>query len=294
MKPISISKFDGANKFYGAAIKTLFNYLVTKDLKLKKAPAFKSIIQLAKAHSLFSYGNILLFVGRVNEDDNDSVYLYNLDSKALSRLYQLPFKDVLMFYVFIDPDYCIFSNSQWHGVFNGSSILIPQGSRPPCNHIVFYQSRIVGSRDSILIYSEPFDYFEMKDTNFIEFGSTINAVYALSDRLIVGTEEETFALVGDFPFPKQVKINSAGIIPNTITKITVKENEMLTWATPISIVIYDGEKVININSNKIEFTAKGVGSSFCYPLLNFSGIGLSDAEMGDDMDLRVIRNGKII
>ena len=294
MKPISISKFDGANKFYGAAIKTLFNYLVTKDFKLKKVPAFKNIIQLAKAHSLFSYGNILLFVGRVNEDDNDSVYLYNLDSKALSRLYQLPFKDVLMFYVFIDPDYCIFSNSQWHGVFNGSSILIPQGSRPPCNHIVFYQSRIVGSRDSILIYSEPFDYFEMKDTNFIEFGSTINAVYALSDRLIVGTEEETFALVGDFPFPKQVKINSAGIIPNTITKITVKENEMLTWATPISIVIYDGEKVININSNKIEFTAKGVGSSFCYPLLNFSGIGLSDAEMGDDMDLRVIRNGKII
>jgi len=294
MKPVSIGKFEGANKFYGAAVKTLFNYLVTKDLKLKKAPAFKNIIQLVKAHSLLSYGNILLFVGRVNEDDNDSVYLYNLESKAFSHLYQLPFKDVLVFYVFIDTDYCILSNSQWHGVFNGSSILIPQGSRPPCNHIVFYQSRIVGSRDSTLIYSEPFDYFEMKDTNFIEFGSTINAVYALPDRLIVGTEEETFALVGDFPFPKQVKINSAGIIPNTITKITVKENEMLAWATPTSIVIYDGEKVINVNSNKIEFTAKGVGSAFCYPLLNFSGIGFQDVEMGDDMDLRVIRDGRLI
>jgi hypothetical protein len=300
VKPIVFNKFEGSQKLQDNSIRFLYNYLVTRDRRLRKVPKFEIFQAFYKSHSLFTFGDYLFFIARANATDNDSLFLYNLVTNQQQHLRSLSSKDKPVFYTVLDDSTFFIGNTDFLSVFIDNSFNELGNGLPPCDNLVIYQARLMGNRDNTLLFTFPFKYLESGDTAFdgttnsIIFDDTITNLYVLATGLLVTTTHDVSLLSDEFPLPKRTILAQEGVLSNTISSFYYKDTEFLVWSSPTGLRIYNGQQVMLVSDNKIDFQASGRGAVFSVPELDLTGVGLQQVGFGDQMDAVIIRNGKLI
>jgi hypothetical protein len=294
VKPIVFNKFEGSQKLQDNSIRFLYNYLVTRDRRLHKVPKFDVFQAFYKAHSLFTFGDYLFFVARANSTDNDSLFLYNLGTNQQQMLRSLSSKDKPVFYTMLDEDTFLIGNTDFLSMFIEDTFKDIDSGLPPCDNLVIYQARLMGNRGNILLFTFPFNFDFDGTTNSIPFDATITNLYVLATGLLVTTTQDISLLSDEFPLPKRTILAQEGVLPNTISSFYYKDTEFLVWASPTGLRLYNGQQVMPVSDNKIDFQASGRGAIFSVPELDLTGVGLQQVGFGDQMDAVIIRNGKLI
>ena len=300
MKPLVFNKFDGSYKLQDTAVRFLYNYFVTRDRRLRKVPKFEVLQAFYKAHSLFTVGDYLFFVARANAADNDTLFLYNLLTNQQQSLRSLSTKDKPVFYAILDEQTIFIGNTDFLSVFIDNTFNNLGNGLPPCDNLVISQARLMGNRNDTLLFTFPFKYLDSGETafdgttNVMTFEAPITNLYALAIGLLVTTTQDVSLLTEEFPLPKRTILAQEGVLPNTITSFYYKDTELLVWTSPTGLRVFNGQQVMPISDNKIDFQASGRGAAFSVPELGLTGVSLQQVGFGDQMDAVIIRNGKLI
>jgi len=220
-----------------------------KDGVLRARPRLKKVISAEKPHSLFSYRGFLFYVSQ------GKLYLYGgVDSAEIADIGP----DETLYYVGI-AHVVYMSNRNWQGIFDFQTFgtrpfptkekivrqFLPDigvpleeadfETLPPLDFLTFHQGRLVGARETTVIFSETGFYEMTRPFYYIEIGEPVTMVASALDTLYVGTKTKTVVVTGPLTNPSYREV-PVGAVKGTLAYKAVKGVKIPFWATLTSIV----------------------------------------------------------
>lgn len=144
---------------------------------------------------------------------------------------------------------------------------------PPCKHLEFYNGRIYGAVDNLVIFSDPM-WFEViderNDRSFMQFESEVTMIEECGDGIWVGTKDSLYFIKGASPQEFTLsKITDYGVIADTGRSLsyTYVNGELwpnVIWVTTTKGIcaLGDGGKFANNMENTYSMPVISRGTAY--------------------------------
>ncbi len=144
------------------------------------------------------------------------------------------------------------------GEYVGPDTVVEYVAPPLCRHLTEHKGRLYLSVGNALLHTPPFSFYGVdKATGYISFPSKIRAVVSVDDCLLVATESEVYALLGNSPvegFVHKVILRDKLIEDTTLTVINQLVNGKVLNGKTCIFTTSNGIFAVGSSGQLIELT----------------------------------------